>query len=86
MASLAQALQHALKNHQQGRLAEAALIYRKILAKAPQHPQTLHLLGMLLQQQGDSQQARTLVGQALELAPEHAAFHASMGLICAASG
>ena len=43
----------ALEQHQAGRLAEAAQGYRAILARAPQHADSLNLLGVIAMQSGD---------------------------------
>ena len=39
----------ALKLHQQGRITEAEEIYRRVLQHQPDHPDTLHLLGVVRQ-------------------------------------
>ncbi|HHH35994.1 MAG TPA: glycosyltransferase family 41 protein [Gammaproteobacteria bacterium] len=86
MATLAQALQHALRLHQSDRLQEAEALYRRILRQAPGHPGTLHLLGLLRQQQGDLNEALHLIRLALRAAPGNARFHTSMGMIHQARG
>ncbi|MEN6630373.1 MAG: SEC-C metal-binding domain-containing protein, partial [Sulfuricella sp.] len=42
-----QTLQAALAHHQAGRLLQAEEIYQQILQAEPNHPEALHLLGML---------------------------------------
>jgi hypothetical protein len=42
-STLTQALETAVAHHQAGRLAEAEQLYRQILARFPDHPDTLHL-------------------------------------------
>lgn len=46
---------------------------------APEHPQTLHLLGVLLQQTGRPQEAVELIERAIALQPAAAAFHNNLG-------
>lgn len=46
------ALQHAIHFHQEGNLAEAELLYRKILKREPTHPDANHNLGVLAVQCG----------------------------------
>ena len=43
----------ALRHHQAGRFGAADAHYRRILANHPNHPPTLHNLGVLAQQMGD---------------------------------
>ena len=50
--TIPQALQLAVQHHQAGRLAEAELLYRQILAAQPNHADALHLLGVMAQQVG----------------------------------
>ncbi len=86
MATLAQALQHALKLHQADRLDEAENLYRRILRQAPDHPGTRHLLGLLRHQRGDQDEALQLVGGALQTVPGNARFHTTLGMIHQARG
>jgi protein O-GlcNAc transferase len=41
---------HAFEHHNAGRLAEAAALYRKVVAAEPGHVDALHLLGMIMAQ------------------------------------
>ena len=63
-ASLAPALQQAVSLHQQGALDRAEALYRAILKVAADHFDALHLLGVLRQQQGRSQDALRLIAAA----------------------
>jgi len=71
-------LSQAVNCHQQGDLANAAEIYRRILARDPRNFDALHLLGVIEQQRGRPEQAITLIRQAIELAPNRWAFHANL--------
>ncbi len=72
-------LQQATALHQAGRLAEAQSLYRQILASNPNHPDALHLLGVLAHQTGQPVPAETLIRRALTLQPQAAAYHNSLG-------
>src|SRR5262249_14015295 len=69
----------AVQYHQSGRLDQAANIYRQILANHPNHADTLHLLGVLTGQQGDRPAAIALIQQAIDIAPQAAAYHNNLG-------
>ncbi|MEO8445240.1 MAG: tetratricopeptide repeat protein [Gammaproteobacteria bacterium] len=68
-AEATSALKAALAQHQAGRLAEAEALYRRILARYPQHPDALHFLGLLAHQRGDHAAAVGLMDAALRAAP-----------------
>jgi len=55
--TLADALNLALQHHRAGRLTEAENIYRQVLAHLPDHPDALHLLGVVCQQHGRGDEA-----------------------------
>ena len=44
-------LRAAIEHHRQGRLVQAARLYEVALAQVPDHPDTLHLLGLVTLQQ-----------------------------------
>jgi len=64
-----QALQLALEHHRAGRLAEAEPIYRQVLAQQPDHPDALHLLGLIAHQVGRHADARLLIERAIARHP-----------------
>jgi tetratricopeptide (TPR) repeat protein len=70
-ASLALGLQH----HQASRLAQAEACYREILELEPQHPDALHLLGVIAQQVGHYDLAIQLIGSAIQRNPLSADDH-----------
>src|ERR1700723_3202307 len=51
--------------HGAGRLAEADQVYQQILAAAPNHPDTLHMMGVLLLQVGQPDQALSWIERAI---------------------
>ncbi len=75
---MANDLNAALKHHEQGRLEQAALIYQSILKKNPDDVDALHLLGVIAHQRGVHEAALGLIGQAIALNPNVAAFHCNM--------
>ncbi|HUQ52063.1 MAG TPA: tetratricopeptide repeat protein [Gammaproteobacteria bacterium] len=71
----------ALELHRAGRLAEAEQAYRRILQRAPQHSDALHLLGVIALQAGQLESASTLVERAVALRPDGAIYRNSLGQI-----
>jgi protein O-GlcNAc transferase len=69
----------AHQHHLAGRLAQAEQIYRRILQVAPQHPQTLNLLGVIACQTGHYKEAEQLARQAILANPKVAAFYNNLG-------
>jgi predicted O-linked N-acetylglucosamine transferase (SPINDLY family) len=63
------AIGDAVAFHQAGRLAEAERAYRAIVAVEPHHFDALHLLGVVLMQQGDNDEAAALIARALKRNP-----------------
>ena len=62
-------LSEAVRYHQQGQLEQAAQLYQQFLARYPDHPDALHLLGVIAFQQGDCQQAIERISRALVFNP-----------------
>ena len=59
----------AMKTHQAGRLAEARVMYERLLRRRPNDPDALNFLGMLQFQQGARAQAIELLRRSLKYAP-----------------
>jgi tetratricopeptide (TPR) repeat protein len=78
-AALQAKFEQALAFQQQGRLAEAERIYRKILRKQPNHFDALHLLGVIAKQTQRTEWAIELIGRAIRLNPNVAAAHNNLG-------
>ena len=57
--------------HQAGRLDAAAAIYRRVLAAAPDHFDSLHLLGVIFHQCGHQMQALQHIDAALKISPDN---------------
>ena len=71
--------QNGARLHAAGRLHEAEQIYRQVLATAPTHADSLHMLGVLALDTGHPQVALDLIERAIALRPTAAAYHASRG-------
>ena len=57
--------QRGVRLHGVGRMAEAEQVYRQVLAAAPKHADTLHMLGVLALQSGQLQAAVACIDQAI---------------------
>jgi tetratricopeptide (TPR) repeat protein len=79
-------LQAAIQHHQLGRLQEAGRIYQSVLARNPNHPDALHLLGVVAHQLGHHQQAAQLISRAVSLRPSAAAYYANLAEVWRALG
>ncbi len=71
-------LTRAWQAQQAGRHAEAARLYHALLTQEPNHPDALHLFGVLHHQNGYHQRAIELIGRAVALRPGAAAYHANL--------
>jgi protein O-GlcNAc transferase len=67
--TIPQILQSAADHHRAGRLPQAERLYRAILAEQPNHPDALHLLGVLANQTGHSKEACDLIRKAIAQRP-----------------
>jgi predicted O-linked N-acetylglucosamine transferase (SPINDLY family) len=79
VSSLQRVLQEALAHHHAGRLQQAEALYRQILAAEPNHPDTLHFLGMLAHQVGKSDIGVELINQALFHRPDYIEAYINLG-------
>lgn len=73
-------LQQALILHRQGRLEEAASLYRKMLAENPRNADALHLLGVIELQKRSLPAALRFIDRAIEIDPDNAAFLSNRGV------
>jgi predicted TPR repeat methyltransferase len=80
-ATLEDALRMAVQMQQNRQLEGAEQLYRRILALVPDHPDALHLLGMVHHQTGRSDEGVALIEQAIRLQPDFAGFHINLGNI-----
>ncbi|HVT87836.1 MAG TPA: tetratricopeptide repeat protein [Tepidisphaeraceae bacterium] len=77
--SIQQAIELALGHHQSGRLAEAESIYRQVLAAQPNHPDALHLYGVLACQCGQMEVGLELLRRAIVTKPNDAYYISDLG-------
>jgi tetratricopeptide (TPR) repeat protein len=71
---------------QAGHFAAARAKYTSVLARQPNHPDALHLLGILAHQEGENERAVALIERAIERNGEHPDYHTSLGVVLAALG
>jgi tetratricopeptide (TPR) repeat protein len=74
-----EALQKGAELFQQGLLAEAETLCRKIFETAPGCPDANHLLGMIERKAGRSEQAVKWFSMAIQENPDVAAYHGNLG-------
>ncbi|MEZ7863726.1 MAG: tetratricopeptide repeat protein [Rhodospirillales bacterium] len=79
-------LTSAIEAHQQGRLAEAAALYEKLLKTNPQHPDAIHLSGLIAFQSNDFIKAKILIKRAITYDTSNALYHANLGRVYMAVG
>jgi tetratricopeptide (TPR) repeat protein len=72
-------IKRALEHHRAGRLLDSKALYEQALAIQPQHPDALHLAGVVALQGGDAERAVRLIQQAIEIRPDNPGFHANLG-------
>jgi tetratricopeptide (TPR) repeat protein/ADP-heptose:LPS heptosyltransferase len=82
----AEILARALALHQQGNVVQAQELYRQVLARSPDHPDALHLLGVAEHQLGRHGEALALIGRAIDAAPDRWAFHSNLACARQAAG
>ena len=82
----AERLAQATALHQSGELDRAQSIYQDFLTEQPEHPEALHLLGVIALQQQRAQHAIDLMDRAIALAPERSDFVSNRGLAWQALG
>lgn len=86
MTSAEGLIQQGLAHHQAGRFALANDFYQHALQLTPNHPDALHLLGMLAQNLGDLNVGIQLIRQAIQLRPQQALYHCNLGTLLQAAG
>lgn len=79
--TISQLVQTALRHQQADRLPQAEALYRQVLQQQPNHPDALHLLGMLLHQAGNSEMAVALINRAILADPGNPVIYYNLGTI-----
>ncbi len=86
MATLSEAFDLALQRFRAGDQSAAQALCERILAAAPDQPQTLHLLANLSHARKRFDEALNLVDRALTRLPGDATFHMTRGIVLKAMG
>ncbi|MHB1422927.1 MAG: tetratricopeptide repeat-containing sulfotransferase family protein [Gemmataceae bacterium] len=76
----------AIRQHQLGQLQQAGRMYQAILSRNPNHPDALHLLGVVAHQLGQNPQAAELIGRAIALRPAVPSYYANLAEVWRALG
>ncbi len=69
----------ACEHHKAGRLAQAELLYREVLAAEPRHSDTLHMLGVIAHQAGQNDVAVGLIRHAIAIQPNAFEYYSNLG-------
>lgn len=86
MTTIPDTLTAALRHHRAGRLQEAEVIYRQVLQSQPDHPDALHLLGLIAHHVGRHEAAVDLIGKAIAVNPAAPEYHNNIGEAYRAQG
>src|ERR1700732_3490388 len=78
LTSIETELLAGLEHHRAGRLKRASAIYRKILNKAPDNPDALHLLGVVALSDRRPARAIQLIGKAIAVSPRSAEAYSNL--------
>lgn len=78
--NISNTLREAIGYYQAGQLSEAEAACRKLLQISPDHPDALHMLGMIANQQGMYDVAELCIGRMLKIAPNFADAHNNLGV------
>jgi tetratricopeptide (TPR) repeat protein len=70
-----------IQNQQAGRLAEAEACYRRVLTVQPDHPDALHLLGVVAHQARRSDLAVELIGRAIKRNGQNPIYFSNLGVV-----
>ncbi len=81
-----EALRAALQLHRGGSLAEAEMLYRRILQSQPDNLDALHFLGLLCHQQNRRSEAGELIRRIIAQDPQNADAHNNLGNVMEGAG
>jgi Flp pilus assembly protein TadD len=73
--AIGQVVRQANDDFRAGRLSQARAGYDRALSEAPDHPQAMHFLGLLLHEQGDAENGIELLLRSIKLNPNAAEFY-----------
>ena len=83
---LRQDLNAAMAFHKKGQLQEAERLYQTIISAEPNHPDALHLMGVLLSQRGDCERAIRMIRKAIQIVPNSAILYNNLANAFAHAG
>jgi protein O-GlcNAc transferase len=86
MSTTLKVLEQGLSHHQAGKLQEAATLYQQVLQTNPNHPEALHLLGVLQFQMGNLEAAIPGLRQAIQNDPQKPEYYNSLGEVLRSTG
>ncbi len=72
-------LQNAMAHHRAGQLPQAEALYQQTLRVSPDHPDALHLLGLIAHQVGKHEIAVELIDKAIEINPRNPDAYSNRG-------
>ncbi len=81
MGTVADLFSQAVRHHQNGNLAQAEALYRRVIQADPAHADALHFLGIIAVQSGHPQSAIPLIRQAIALKPGVTDFPFNLGVL-----
>jgi tetratricopeptide (TPR) repeat protein len=81
MIDLVESFNTAFRLQQDGQLVEAETLYRAILAEAPEHPGSHHLLGLVEHQLGRHEAALASIKRAIQLNDSEPNYHNNLGSV-----
>jgi protein O-GlcNAc transferase len=81
LTSIPEILAAAVRYHQSGKWNEANQLYRQILQQNPDHPDALHLIGVIASQQGKPVEALPWIQRALVLEPNALMYRKNLGIV-----
>jgi len=85
-AQVAEEFNRAIESHQKGKLDRAKRGYKRVLTRAPNHADALHLLGVIDLQRGNNERAADLISQALAINPQMGPAHYNLARCLKATG
>ena len=80
-SSVRDLLRSAMQDIEAGLVKEADSVLEKVLSQQPDHPDALHLSGLVADRLGNSARALDRIGRAIARAPNNAVYYNSLGIL-----